>query len=201
MIQFQNDRAAGIIDIKKEQQAREFLQNCIRLLKPYQVINPYANKIHLPPEAHKLRRLNELYQSFVKQVTLLNQYQRKKDAQGRLITEKEDLLCACDILFESIILKVDELDGSLRQFYEKLKSHVNDKGKDYEFNRFEVRAATGVSKTQQHHYINRLIELEYIRQYGFANRGFRYKIAHWDNMSALRARIKESLEQQLQKLE
>jgi DNA primase catalytic core len=200
VIQFQNDRAAGIIDIKKEQQAREFLQNCIRMLKPYQVINPYANKIHLPPEAHKLRRLNELYQSFVKQITLLSQYQRKKDAQGRIITEKEDLHSACEILFESILLKVDELDGSLRQFYEKLKSYINDKGKDYEFNRFEVRTATGVSKTQQHYYINRLIELEYIRQYGFANRGFKYKIAHWDNMSALRARIKESLEQQLQKL-
>jgi len=201
VIQFQNDRAAGIIDVKKEQQAREFFQNCVRLLRPYQVINPYANKIHLPPQAHKLRRLNELYQSFVKQVTLLNQYQRKKDERGRLITEKEDLLCACEILFESIILKVDELDGSLRQFYEKLKSHVNDKGKDYEFNRFEVRSATGVSKTQQHYYMGRLVELEYIRQYGFANRGFRYKITHWDNMTALRARIRESLEQQLQELE
>jgi hypothetical protein len=164
------------------------------------VINPYANKIHLPQEAHKLRRLNELYQSFVKQITLLNQYQRSRVSTGELITEKEDLLVACDILFESIILKVDELDGSLRQFYEKLKEYIAGKGPDYEFNRFEVRTATGVSKTQQHYYINRLIELEYIRQFGFANRGFKYKIAHWDNMAALRARIKESLENQLGKL-
>jgi len=201
VIKFQNDRAAGIIDTKREKETKEFLQNCIRLLKPYEVLNPYANKINLPEEAHKLRRLNELYQSFVKQITLLNQYQRKKDGQGRLITEIKDLQTACDILFESIILKVDELDGSLRQFYEKLKGYIGGKGKDYEFNRFEIRTATGVSKTQQHYYINRLIELEYIRQFGFANRGFRYKIAHWDNMAALRARVKSSLEGQLRQLQ
>jgi len=201
IIKFQNDCAAGAIDIKKEKETKEFLQNCIRLLKPYEVLNPYANKIHLPEEAHKLRRLNELYQSFVKQITLLNQYQRKKDKQGRLITEIEDLQTACDILFESIILKVDELDGSLRQFFEKLKEYIASKGnRDYEFNRFEIRAATGVSKTQQHYYLSRLVEMEYIRQFGFANRGFTYKIAWWDNMAALRIRIKDSLESQLQQL-
>jgi len=200
VIQYQNDRAAGAIDIKKEKETKEFLQNCIRLLKPYEVLNPYANKINLPEEAHKLRRLNELYQSFVRQITLLNQYQRKKDKEGRLITEIEDLQTACEILFESIILKVDELDGSLRQFYEKLKAYITGKSRDYEFNRFEIRAATGVSKTQQHYYLNRLLELEYIKQFGFANRGFKYQISHWDNMAALRARIKDSLENQLQQL-
>lgn len=201
VIQYQNDRAAGAIDIKKEKETKEFLQNCIRLLKPYEVLNPYANKINLPEEAHKLRRLNELYQSFVRQITLLNQYQRKKDKEGRLITEIEDLQTACEILFESIVLKVDELDGSLRQFYEKLKEYINGKGnREYEFNRFEIRTATGVSKTQQHYYLNRLLELEYIKQFGFANRGFKYQISHWDNMAALRARIKDSLENQLQQL-
>ncbi len=201
VINYQNDRAAGAIDIKKEKETKEFLQNCIRLLKPYEVLNPYANKINLPEEAHKLRRLNELYQSFVRQITLLNQYQRGKDKQGRLITEIEDLETACEILFESIVLKVDELDGSLRQFYEKLKEYINVKGnREYEFNRFEIRTATGVSKTQQHYYLNRLLELEYIKQFGFANRGFKYQISYWDNMAALRARIKDSLENQLQQL-
>jgi DNA primase len=201
VIRYQNDRAAGAIDIKKEKETKAFLQNCLRLLKPYEVLNPYANRINLPEEAHKLRRLNELYQSFVRQITLLNQYQRRKDREGRLISEIEDLQTACDILFESIILKVDELDGSLRQFYEKLKAYIIAKGnRAYEFNRFEIRTATGVSKTQQHYYLTRLLELEYIKQFGFANRGFRYQVSHWDNMAALRARIKDSLESQLQQL-
>jgi len=198
VIEYQNKIAAGLIDRSEEKKVKEFVQNCIRLLKPYQVINPYAHKIKLPESAHKIRRLNELYQSFVRQITLLNQYQRKKDAKGRLITDKEDLQTACDILFESIILKVDELDGSLRQFFEKLKGYVDSKGKDYEFNRFEVRKATGVSKTQQHYYISRLVDLEYLRQFGFANRGYKYKISHWDNMAANRAMIKDELYNQLQ---
>ena len=201
IIKYQNDRAAGIVDIKKERTTKEFLQNCIRLLRPYEVLNPYANRIHLPQEAHKLRRLNELYQSFVRQLTLVHQYQRSKDKSGRLITDIEDLQNACTILFESIVLKVDELDGSLRQFYERLKEYVSGKGnRDYEFNRFEIRTATGVSKTQQHYYLTRLLELEYIKQYGYANRGFRYRISHWDNMAALRSRIRESLQGQLQQL-
>jgi DNA primase len=200
VIEYQNKIAAGLIDRSEEKKVKEFVQNCIRLLKPYHVINPYAHKIKLPESAHKIRRLNELYQSFVRQITLLNQYQRKKDAKGRLITDKEDLQTACDILFESIILKVDELDGSLRQFFEKLKSYVDSKGKDYEFNRFEVRKATGVSKTQQHYYISRLVDLEYLRQFGFANRGYKYKISHWDNMAANRAMIKDELYNQLQEI-
>lgn len=200
IIAYQNKKYAGEINEKEEQQVMEFIQNCIRLLKPYEVINPFANKIQLPEDAHKIRRLNEMYQSIVKQLTIINQYQRKKDNQGRLVTDKEDLITACELLFESIILKVDELDGSLRQFYEKLKKFVNGKNKDYAFNRFEVMTATGVKKTQQHFYINKLVQLEYLKQFGFANKGFTYKISYWDNMQQVRAKTKDFLNNQLQQL-
>ena len=200
IIKYQNEKSAGLINEKMEEKNKIFLQNCLRLIRPHQVINPYAHKIQLPKEAHKIRRLNELYQSFVRQITLLNQYQRKRDKTGRIISEKADLKQACDILFESIILKVDELDGSLRQFFERLKKYVKARSEDYEFNRFEVRKATGVSKTQQHYYTRQLVELEYIKQWGFANRGYKYRIAEWDNMSALRSRIRTELEKQLNNL-
>lgn len=201
VIRYQNDRSAGVIDGKCEHQTKAFLQNCLRLLQPLEVVNPYANRIHLPEDAHKIRRLNELYQSFVRQITLLHQYQRQRDEQGRLITTVADLRAACAILFESIVLKVDELDGSLRQFFERLKTYVADKSPTYEFNRFEVRQATGVSKTRQHHYVHQLLELEYLKQYGFANRGYRYRIAHWDDAAALRAQLRQHLDEQLAQLE
>lgn len=200
IIRYQNDQSAGVIDSRQEQEARSFLQHCIRLLEPHEVINPFANRITLPEEAHKIRRLNELYQSFVRQVTLLHQHQRKRDGQGRLVTQKEDLEAACDILFESIVLKVDELDGSLRQFFEQLKMYVTTKSQDYEFDRFEVRQAVGVSKTQQHRYLSQLVQLEYLRQYGFANRGYRYRIVHWDDMSKVRTDLKAHLQKQLKSL-
>ena len=206
IIEYQNKKSAGLIDEKRESQITEFLQHCIRLLKPCQVINPYADKVHLPEEAHKIRRLNGLYQAFVKQITLLHQYQRKTDAQGRLISEKEDLQVAAEIMFESIVLKVDELDGSLRQFYERLKQYVKSKGgnqyQGYEFSQREIRHALHLSKTQLHRYLHDLMALEYIRQAGgYANKGFNYKVLYWDNITAIRARVKRHLQGQLDQLE
>ena len=148
VIDFQDDESAGLISKVEQKKVREFVQNCIRLIKPYEVINPYAKKVKLPQSAHKIRRLNELYKCFIKQITLLNQYQRKQDKQGRLITEKEDLKIACEILFESIVLKVDELDGSLRQFFEKLKSYLLEKGRETDFTQREIRQEFNISKSQ-----------------------------------------------------
>jgi 5S rRNA maturation endonuclease (ribonuclease M5) len=206
IIEYQNKKSAGLVDEKREAQITEFLQHCIRILKPYSVINPYADKVHLPEEAHKIRRLNGLYQAFVKQITLLHQYQRKTDAQGRLISEKEDLQVAAEIMFESIVLKVDELDGSLRQFYERLKSYVKTKGgghhESYEFNQREIRQAFHISKSQLHRYIQDLLSLEYIRQAGgHINRGFNYKVLYWDNIAVIRSKVKRHLQGQLDQLE
>lgn len=206
VISYQNRKASGAIDAGRQQETALMLQNCIRLLKPYPVINPYADKVHLPQEAHKIRRLNELYQSFVRQVTLVNQYRRDKDSRGRLITRKEDLLVAADIMFESILLKIDELDGGLRQFYERLKDYVKAMGGDhhgtYAFGQREVRMALNVSKSQLQRYIYDLRGLEYIvLSDGHVNKGYRYRIIYWDDITRIRARLKRHLEGQLAQLE
>jgi len=199
VIDYQNQKASGNIDKEQEKRIAQFIQNCIRLLKPYEVINLYATKIKLPEEAHKIRRLNELYQSFVRQITLLNQYNRKRDKQGRLITQKEDLQTACDILFESIVLKVDELDGSLRQFFERLKRYV--KTKEQIFTQREVRQSLHISKAQCSRNIGRLRAMEYITsQYSNNLRRVSYKIDYWDNYAKLRARIKDDLTNQINAL-
>jgi DNA primase/energy-coupling factor transporter ATP-binding protein EcfA2 len=203
VIQYQNQKAAGQIDQEKEKQYTQFIQYLVRMLTPAEVINPYADKVHLPEEAHKIRRLNSLYQSFVKAITLVHQYQRRKDQYGRLISEKEDLQVAAEIMFESILLKVDELDGSLRQFYEQLKEYIKGKGNDhYEFSQREIRQTLHISKTQLQRYLNDLVQLEYIKQTGgYANRGFNYKVMYWDNIAALRAKVKRHLQGQLDQLE
>ena len=205
IIGYQNRKAAGQVDGRAEDQATVFLQHCVRCLKPYPVVNPYAGQVMLPPQAHKLRRLNELYQSYVKQVTLLHQYQRSQDTKGRLISRKEDLQLAANIMFDSIVLKVDELDGSLRGFYERLKGYVKGKGERYEhysFGQREVRQALQVSKSQLQRYLHDLAGLEYItRTGGYANRGYSYKILYWDNLAKLRASVKRHLQGQLDQLE
>jgi predicted transcriptional regulator len=201
IIDYQNKKAAGEIKTNQKDEIQTLLQNCIRLLKPMEVINPFASKMKLPEEAFKIRRLNSNFQSFVKQITLLNQYQRKKDKQGRLITAKEDLQIAIEIMFDSIILKVDELDGSLRDFYEKLKEYVQTKGKEYEFTQREIRQDLRISKTQMQRFINDLLELEYIERKGSGMHGAtKYKISYWDDNTALKQRIKDNLNTQLAQL-
>ncbi|MFN3406038.1 MAG: hypothetical protein ACK40G_18230, partial [Cytophagaceae bacterium] len=191
-------------------EVKRFIQNFIRELKPFEVLNPYANKIHLPEEAHKIRRLNDLFQSFVKMITVLNQYQRRKDDRGRLVTEISDIETAVEIMFESIVLKVDELDGSLRQFYEKLKGYLK---KTYnlptgqaggshdkiEFTQREIRQYFNLSKAQCSRYFTQLTEFEYITtKQGHNLRKVTYKVDYWDNYAALRERIKTNLMRQLE---
>lgn len=202
IIHYQNQKLSGRISQKEEQQAKEALQNVIRLLQPYEVINYYADKVFLPVQAKMLRRLNSYFQSFVAQITLLHQYQREKDQQGRLITQKEDLQQAAEILFDAIILKVDELDNATRQFYERVKSYVKQQAtKEYTFTQREIRHALNQSKTQCFRFMDELTKLEYIQiSDGSANRGFRYRIAFWDDMGSIKTKIKTDLLQQIDKL-
>lgn len=205
IIEYQNRVAAGLINREDEEKAKQFIQRFTAILKPYKVINPFASQLQLPEEAHKIRRLNDLLQSFIKMVTIINQYQRTRDERGRLITAIEDIETAVAVMFESIILKVDELDGSLRQFYEQLKMYLQkqygDKHQNVEFSLREIRQALKVSKTQAFRYANDLVTLEYIKQSGgHSNKGFTYKISYWDNYQALREKIKRDLDEQLKRV-
>ncbi|WP_257209892.1 toprim domain-containing protein, partial [Flavobacterium psychrophilum] len=199
IIDHQNQRSAGEIDPKEREKAVQFIQQIVRSLKHYEVINPFATKLQLPEKVHKIRRLNEMYQAVIKQVTFLNQYQREQTQDGKLITTIEDIEQATEILFESIVLKVDELDGSLRQFFERLKKYT--KAKDTEFTQREIRQEMNISKTQLQRFINSLLELEYIKyKGGFSNKGLKYVVDYWDNHQKLRAEIKDFLMQQIEQL-
>lgn len=195
IISYQNRRNAGEIDRNIQEKAISFIQKLVRNLKHYEVINPYATQIQLPNNVKNKRRLNEMFQSIIKQITIIHQYQRAtKD--NFLLTEIEDIENAVEILFESIILKIDELDGSLRQFFEKLKKSFEQR----EFNRFEAMEITGFKKTQLQFYLNELVRLEYLKQIGFANKGFKYKISYSDNIQRVRKDLKEAFAKQLQEL-
>jgi DNA primase len=199
IIHYQNQKNAGEINPEIGQKAIVFIQQLVRNLKHYEVVNPYATKLQLPEKVHKVRRLNEMYQAVIKQVTFLNQYQRAQTADRKLITTIEDIEQATEILFESIVLKVDELDGSLRQFFERLKRYCKDK--NTEFTQREIRQEFNISKTQLQRFINSLLELEYIKtKGGFANKGLKYMIDYWDNYQKIRAEIKDFLLKQIEKL-
>jgi len=200
IIRQQNMKIAGISSSESEQQAKQLLRNAMRVLKSYEVVNPYADKLMLPLEAKMLRRLNSQFQNFVSQITILHQFQRKTDDKGRLIATKEDVQKAVEIFFSSIVIKVDELDKSTRQFFERLKGYVKSQpnGTTHRFCKREVRQGLNMSSTSAFKYFQTLQELEYIQVVeGSVNKGFKYVIGYWDNMEKLKAKIKEDLNKQL----
>jgi DNA primase len=203
IIQYQNKKASGSINTTEEEKAKEQIQNIIRSIEAKPVVNPFAEKIQLPEEAHKIRRLNDLFQNFIKMVTLINQYKRQSTKYNQLIAEIEDVEIAIEIMFESIVLKVDELDGSLRQFYERLKSYLE---KQYPkliqsqilFTQREIRQGLNISKAQCSRYFTQLQSLEYLVTRNENNlRKVQYTIDYWDNYQALREKIKNSLQSQI----
>lgn len=203
IIKQQNQRKAGNINSEKELDARQKLSNCMKVLKNYDVVNPYADKIDLPLDARMLRRLNGQFQDFICQITILHQYQRQTDSQKRLITTKEDVQLAVEIFFDAIIMKVDELSGNIRQFFEKLKDYCKKQpaGTTYKFTQREIRQEMKLSATPINNYFKVLQEMEYIQiAEGSPNKGYKYKISYWDTMEKKKAEIKDNLNHQLKQL-
>ena len=204
ILEYQYKKDRGDINRQAEQEATKKLQNMVYILAAKEVVNPYAGQIQLPRTVHKIRRLNQLFQYFIKQITWLHQHQRETDKEGRIITTKEDIGMAIQLLFETILLKIDELDGSLRQFFEELKAYAQEQEEKekYCFGRREVRQVLHLSKTQQHRYLGQLLELEYLRRVSGKNsQRHQYQIVYWDDNKALRGKLQQELREQLESLE
>lgn len=191
---YQNRLLSGKIDKKAQQKAINLLTNCIRMLKPYEVFNKYLDTVNLPIESCMLRRLNFQFQVFVNQLVIIHQFQRKTDKQGRLIATKEDVKLAIHLFFDSIYMKVDELDAGLRNFFEELKNHTDKKHIEHPFTQREVRHYFNLNKTKVKRYVKELVELEYLQIVsGTTARGYHYGIQYVDDF----LKQKETLKSQL----
>jgi hypothetical protein len=196
VLEYMAKKASKEITLEEEQKIQIELQNIVYLLKPFQVQNPY--RLELPKNVKHRRRLTQMLHDFIEQVTILYQYQRQKQNEQTLITEVQDLETAVDLMFNSIVIKADELDGILRQFYENLKTYIEKKGKNYEFTQREIRQEFRISKSQAHRYMIELQELEYIHKSNVGSRNtHNFQISYWDNIEKLRQEIRQHLQAQI----
>lgn len=200
--EYQAKEAAGLINKQEQCIAIKQLQNYVRILEPYQVHNPHATKLKLPEGITDERRLYRLYLYFIDMITVLHQHQRKRTEQNKLIATKQDCQIAKDLMFECIMLKMDELDGSLRQFFERLKDYVSKQNNNsFEFTQREIREALQVKKTALSYYINELMSLEFLQQTSsHINKGNRYRVLHFDNYRKMREDVKAYLQKQIDEL-
>ncbi|QMU65849.1 MAG: hypothetical protein GKR88_17230 [Flavobacteriaceae bacterium] len=201
VLDYMAKKASKMITDESESKAIQELQNMVHLLEAYPVQNSY--RLHLPKSTQGRRRLTQMLHDFIAQITVLHQYQRK--AEQVLITALDDVKIAVDLMFESIVLKTDELDGILRQFYERLKESITKKAAkqdkmpvEIEFTQREIRQEFSISKTQTFRYFTELQELEYIQKSTTKSRNtFVYKIVYLDNQEKLRQEIRENLYNQI----
>ena len=190
IINYYNKKQAGKINLAEEKRLQYYLADCIRLLFPYEVVNPFAESILLPRHAKKKRRLYEQVHSFISAITLLHQYQRQKDGYGRLVAEKEDVMLAIDLLFETILIKVDDLDASTREVFELIKKYVNVGQQSQTFKSRDLRLETQLSKATIARSLEELRSMEYISIAGGNRaRGYEYRITFNDDFQKLKSGI------------
>ena len=173
---------------KRRAKILTLLQNAQRLLKPIDVINPFAAELTFTAERTRTRRDHEKYLTLIESVTLLHQHQRPlesdPDAGNFIRTTIEDLEIANQLAPEVLGRSLDELPPQTRCLLEELKKmvaetcdkQVIDQDRCL-FTRRQVRERTGWTEFQVRTHLSKLDQMELvIRRQGKQGSGYVYEL-------------------------
>jgi len=203
VMHYQRKQQAGLINETGQEQAKQLLRNSQRLLRKIKIINPYAPQLEIPQCVFKKLRTNMHYLKLIEIVTFYHQKQReiKTDQSGKpyIETALEDIECANFLVKETLLRKSDELNGELRDFFERLKNTVTEK-KVQSFYSKDIREQFRMNPMRINRYLRELESRGYIgRNGGNRKYGFEYEITAWDEYEKLKSGI-NILDEILQKL-
>jgi DNA primase catalytic core len=150
--------------------------NAQRLLRPLQVINPYASYLSYPSDSLRARRDHKKYLGLIKAIAFLHQYQReiKTIGYGNDVTQFievifDDIEKANRLANEVLGRCLDELSPPSRLLLKMIREMVETRckelkiePKDYRFTRRDIREWTRWSDFQIKCHIRQLEDLEYI---------------------------------------
>lgn len=196
---YQTSSSAGEVNKQREQQYRELFKNMQRLLRPIDIINPYAKFIELPDQVFKPRRTMTLLLGFIEAITFYHQFQRevKKDNAGQLYIETTvaDIEAAFMLLKDVLFSKSDELSKAARNFLEQLKSYIEDK-RMLSFKTPDMRKAFRLAPRNVQRYMKELSQYGYIKRVGSQQQriGYEYSITDAGEYSALQSMIEKHLQ-------
>ena len=203
--EYQTKLSAGEINKERESQYKELFKNMQRVLRPINIINPYAKFIELPEQVFKPRRTMTLLLGFIEAITFYHQYQRevKKDASGQLYIETtiEDIESTFELLKDVLFSKSDELTAATRSFFERLKQHLAD-NKLESFTPQQIRKAFRIEPRTIQRYIRELKQYGHIKPVsGFKHRsGFEYNVIDANEYRQLQSEIDTHLQAIVEKL-
>jgi DNA primase catalytic core len=195
----QTKLAAGEINRQREQQYKELFKNMQRVLKPVQIINPFAKYIQLPEQVFKPRRTMTLLLGFIEAITFYHQYQRemKKDPTGQLYIETMpgDIAAAFTLLKDVLFSKSDELTRVTREFFEQLKVMQQERGAE-SFSARSIRERLRINPGNMKRYLAELVRYGYIKAHGnrYRKGSYEYVIVNIAEYEALKSSIEQHLQ-------
>lgn len=180
-----------------EESVTKLHHNMHRLLKPLTVTIPDELTIHWPYGRLQMRREHKKFFSLVKTITLLHQYQRKRESirrsDGSVMESVEAIQRDVDLALElgkAVFMRnLDDVSPTGRALLREIKKLTTEKYdhmkaldpkrdlclSEVPFTRKELRESTGWSETQIRQNIEPLVELGYLgRLSGRQGSTFRY---------------------------
>ena len=150
--------------------------NAQRLLRPLQVINPYAGHLTFPSESLRARRDHKKYLGLIRAIAFLHQYQRpikSVEHGGKTIEYVEvtldDIEKANKLAAEVLGRTLDELSPPSRALLKMIREMVKARSRqedvepgEYHFTRRDIREWSRWSDFQVKCHIRQLEDLEYL---------------------------------------
>ncbi|MEO6278199.1 CHC2 zinc finger domain-containing protein [Roseateles sp.] len=171
-------------------------QNAQRLLRPLDVLNPYAQFLSFPDQTTRLRRDHEKYLTLIDVIAFVHQHQRAvktaargDDKEGQRIEYIEvqltDIALANRIAHDVLGRSLDELPPQTRRLLTLVDGYVGAesarqqiKRAELRFSRRSLREAIHWGDTQLKTHLARLAELEYLVAHRTRTGGFEYELVY-----------------------
>jgi hypothetical protein len=167
-------------------------QNAQRLLRPLDVLNPFAQYLTFPDQTTRLRRDHEKYLTLIDTIAFVHQHQRPvltAERAGQRVEYIEatlaDIELANEIAHDVLGRSLDELPPQTRRLLKLIDGHVGTecqrqglRRSAYRFARRTLREAIAWGDTQLKVHLARLVELEYIVAHRGKAGGFEYELVY-----------------------
>ncbi|RKE88069.1 CHC2 zinc finger domain-containing protein [Xenorhabdus ehlersii] len=171
-LQRQKQTLEGLLAGNERDSLMQLHQNAQRLLKPLNVVNPYASQLTFLSDKTRTRRDHMKYLTLIQSIALLHQYQRDiKTAEHRgkrleyIEVSKDDIRLANQLAHEILGRTLDEMPPQTRKLLLLIQGWVKESGQprhEMRFTRKQLRDAVQWGDTQLKVHLSRLVEMEYL---------------------------------------
>ena len=183
----------GLVRKARRADIQKLHKNAQRLIRPLEVLNPYAERLTFPDAATRTRRDHEKYLTLIDTIALLHQHQRAIKTTIRagqtieyIEATLDDIALANELAHEVLGRSLDELPPQTRRVLVLVDAYVAAECQRqamertaFHFSRRALREATEIGDTQLRRHLDRLVVLEYLIVHrGARGQSFVYELVY-----------------------